>query len=93
MNKKTSFKYGTPVDATQVSSRRRLPQYDECLREFLQSENKYWKVNSEALPSKNTRVILSSLKWRVKNKTEFKKIQVSMNNKEVYLERVDEDEQ
>ena len=89
--KKTSFKYGEPVDAAKASKRRkRLPDYDYCLREFLQSGNKFWKVNIEALPSDKPRVVLSSLKWRTKNKPEFKGIKVFMNKKQVYLERVDD---
>jgi len=46
-----------------------------------------------ALPSKKPRVVLSSLKWRVKPNSEFEKIQVFMNKGKVYLQRVDEDEQ
>jgi len=68
--------------------RRRLPQYDECLREFLESGYAHWKVNLKALPSKNVRVVLSSLKWRVKNKPEFKNIRVFMNKNQIYLEKV-----
>jgi hypothetical protein len=89
--RKASYKYGTPVDAAKASKRRkRLPEYDDCLREFLQSGNKYWKVNIEALPSNKPRVVLSSLKWRVKNKSEFKGIHAFMSKNEVYLERIDE---
>lgn len=92
-DKKTNFKYGKPMDPGKVSRRkRRLPQYDECLREFLSSGNKYWLVDINALPSNNPRVVLSSLKWRVKNKPEFKGASVFMSKNEVYLERVDEDE-
>jgi hypothetical protein len=88
MNKK--FKYGTPLSREALpEGPRRLPQYDECLREFLRSGSEAWKVNLDELPSKDVRVILSSLKWRVNNKEEFKdkKIRVLMRDNQVYLER------
>ncbi|GAH38879.1 unnamed protein product [marine sediment metagenome] len=90
---KKSYKYGAPVDATKASQRRkRRPEYDECLSEFLNSKEKYWKVNIEALPSSKPRVVLSSLKWRIKNKPEFERVKAFMNKSEVYLQRVGEDE-
>jgi|GEM_PF-1797415 len=88
------YKYGSPVDPGKVSRRKkRLPQYDECLKEFLNSGNKAWIVDTNALPSKDPRVVLSSLKWRIRNKPEFKTIRVFMSKNQVYLERVDEYEQ
>ncbi|MEM2741974.1 MAG: hypothetical protein QXD95_07490 [Nitrososphaeria archaeon] len=88
MDKKT-FKYGKPLSPTEMPKpRKRLPQYDECLKEFLESGYKYWEVNMDALPSKKPRVILSSLKWRVKNKPEFKNIRVFMYKGKIYLERI-----
>ena len=90
-NKETSFKYGTPVNSAKASSRRkRLPQYDECLREFLKSGNKYWKVKTEALPSDKPRVVLSSLKWRIKHfPKKYGKVKAFMSKGEIYLERVE----
>ena len=91
MVKKSEFKYGTPVDPAKVTRRRkRLPQYDECLREFLNSGNKAWAVNIKQLPSRDPRVVLSSLKWRIKNFPEYKAIKVFMSKGKIYLERVDE---
>lgn len=86
---KRKFKFGRPLSSKEVPKpRRRLPQYDECLREFLESGYDYWKVNINALPSKNVRVVLSSLKWRIKNKPEFKNIRVFMSKNQIYLEKV-----
>jgi len=79
------------LDSAKASFRRkRLPQYDWCLSEFLKSGDKYWKVKIEELPSKKPRVILSSLKWRIKNKSEFKGIKAFMSKGKIYLERVEE---
>jgi len=87
------YKYGKRVSIIEVPKRRRrLPQYDECLREFLVSGNEVWKVNIDALPSKNVKVILSSLKWRTSHKPEFKEIQVFSRKYQVYLERKSETE-
>ena len=85
---KNEFKYGVPISPSEApKSRKRLPEYDDCLREFKKSGHKNWKVNINALPSKDPRVILSSLKWRTKHKEEFKGIQVIMSKNEIYLER------
>ena len=82
-------KYGTPVNKEKIAKlKRRLPQYDECLKDFLASGDEMWKVNIDALPSPNIRVILSSLKWRTGNKPEFKGIHVFSRKKNVYLEKV-----
>ena len=81
------YKYGKPASPVAVKPKRRLPQYDECLREFLKSGYDNWEVNMNALPSKKPRVVLSSLKWRVKNKREFEKIRVFMHKNKVYLEK------
>jgi hypothetical protein len=91
MSKKS--KYGTPVSREKVSKlKRRLPQYDECLKEFLKSRDEVWRVNIDALPSKNIKVILSSLKWRTKNKPEYSSIHIFSRKKEVYLEKSDNNE-
>lgn len=83
------LKYGEPINPEEMPKpRKRLPQYDECLKEFLKSGQTYWRVNLKVLPSKNNRVILSSLKWRTRNKTEFKDIQVIMSKNQIYLEKV-----
>ena len=80
------FRYGVPIESNEVPKpRKRLPQYDECLREFVDSGYDNWKVDMSTLPSQKPRVVLSSLKWRIKNKSEFGDIQAIMNNKEIYL--------
>jgi hypothetical protein len=85
---KKEYKYGKPVEKDELPKEtRRLPQYDECLREFLASNHEIWKVNLDALPSSDIRLVLSSLKWRTKHKREFKKIKVFMRKNNVYLER------
>jgi hypothetical protein len=85
MSKK--YKYGSPVKKDNVPQpKRRLPQYDECLREFLASGYEVWKININALPSKEIKTILSSLKWRTKNKKEFQSINVFSRKNDVYLE-------
>jgi hypothetical protein len=89
--KKQEFRYGEPAEKEAVRTSRRLPQYDECLREFLNSKSEVWKVKIEALPSKNIMVVLSSLKWRTKNKSEFKNIRVFMRRNNIYLEKVKDD--
>ena len=66
---------------------KRLPQYDDCLKEFLDSGQDACMVRIDALPSKDKGVILSSLKWRIKNRSEFKNIHVFMRKNEIYLER------
>jgi hypothetical protein len=83
-------KYGKPISSDKMPQSRikRLPQYDEALREFLASNSNYYEVNIEALPSKNIRVVLSSLKWRVKNNSEFKGIKVVMSKGKIFLEKV-----
>jgi hypothetical protein len=87
MNKK--YKYGTPIPREDLpQGPRRLPQYDECLREFLASGHDVWKVNIDALPSQDIRVVLSSLKWRINNKPEFKNIRTFLREGKIYLERV-----
>jgi len=89
-DKKPQSKYGKPFDTSKVKRRRkRLPQYDECLRDFLKSGANGWVVDLDALPSKDPNVVLSSLKWRVRNKAEFAQIRVFMSKNEIYLERVE----
>jgi hypothetical protein len=94
MSKKPKkLKYGEPINPEEMPKpRKRLPEYDECLREFLESGQTCWRVNLKALPSKNNRVILSSLKWRIRNKPEFKDIQVVMSKNQIYLEKVKRNE-
>jgi hypothetical protein len=67
--------------------RKRLPQYDECLKEFLASKHNHWEVNIGSLPSQKPRVVLSSLKWRIKNKKEFECIKAIMHKGRIFLER------
>lgn len=91
MSKK--YKYGTPVRPNKVpKQRRRLPQYDECLREFLNSGHKFWRVDIKALPSNNPKVVVSSLKWRIEHKPEFKHIRVFVRKNRIYLERINDEE-
>jgi hypothetical protein len=85
-----SYKYGKPINSNNIpKGRKRLPQYDECLREFLSSNSSYWEVNVDSLPSKNIMVILSSLNWRIKNNTEFKNARVIMRDRKIFLEKVE----
>ena len=83
-------KYGKPITSDKMPKIRvkRLPQYDEALREFLASKSNYYEIDIEALPSRNTRVVLSSLKWRVKNNSEFKDIKVVMSKGKIFIEKV-----
>jgi hypothetical protein len=83
-------KYGKPITSDKMPQSRvkRLPEYDWALREFLASKSNYYEVNIEALPSKNIRVVLSSLKWRVKNNSEFKGIKIVMSKGKIFLEKV-----
>jgi hypothetical protein len=91
MSKETKqFRYGQPISPNSMPrSRERLPQYDECLREFLKSGHSNWEVNIDSLPSKNPNVALSSLKWRTKHKSEFKEIKTIMHKNKIYLEKVE----
>lgn len=92
MKDKNKVSYVSPIRSQEMpKARERLPQYDECLREFLQSNYANAKVNIETLPSKKPKVILSSLKWRIKHKEEFRGINVVMSKNEIYLEKVKED--
>lgn len=86
--KERKFKYGKPVSPTEMPKpRKRLPQYDECLKEFLQSGHSHWEVSMAALPNQKPRVVLSSLKWRVKNNDDYKDVRVVMFKNRIYLER------
>jgi hypothetical protein len=88
MPERKEYRYGTPIPREELPKpTKRLPEYDECLREFMSSGHDIWKINLDALPGKNMRVVLSSLKWRTKHKREFKKIKVFMRKNSVYLER------
>jgi hypothetical protein len=81
------FKYGKPVSTGSISRpKRRLPQYDEALREFLESGNEQWEIDLASLPSQNPRVVLSSFKWRIRNKPEFRGIRTFMLKQKIYLE-------
>lgn len=88
--KEDDFKYGKPANPIAAKPKVRLPQYDEALREFLKSGYDNWEVNLDSLPSNNPRVVLSSLKWRVRHKEEFKTINAFMHKNRVYLERIKE---
>jgi hypothetical protein len=68
--------------------RKRLPQYDECLDEFIKSGDDIWQVQADALPSKKVKVILSSLKWRVNHVDKFKGINIFLSKNQIYLEKV-----
>ena len=82
------FRYGVPISPSEMPEpRKRLPQYDECLREFLDSGQNYWEVDMSSLPSQKSRVVLSSLKWRIKNKAEFEGIQAIMQKNKIYLKK------
>jgi hypothetical protein len=85
-----AYKYGKPITSDKVpKGRKRLPQYDECLREFLSSDSNFWEVNVDALPSKDIMVVLSSLNWRANKIAEFKgKLRVIMRDRKIYLEKV-----
>lgn len=83
-----NFKYGKPI-AKPPKGGKRLPQYDECLREYLSSKSNYWEVNLDALPSQKIMIILSSLRWRVKtNPSEYGNVRVIMRDKKIYLGKV-----
>ena len=82
-----SFKYGEPV-AEIPKPRVKHKEYDECLYEFLSSGSRYWKLKLESLPNKDPRAILSSLKWRIRSKPQFRSIRVIMYKGQIYLERV-----
>ena len=86
-SKTEESKYGHPPTPKEIPKPKRLPQYDKCLREFLASGDDIWIVNMDALPSKNPRTILSSLKWRTKNKSEFKGIRAFMSKGKIYVEK------
>lgn len=89
--KENKIVYGTPVKKDELPKpTKRLPQYDDCLKAFLSSEADLWKVNIDALPSRDIRVVLSSLKWRIKHRPEFKDIQVFMRRNSIYLEKTKE---
>jgi hypothetical protein len=83
-----SYKYGKPL--TKIPrGRKRLPQYDECIREFLASKSNYWEVNLDSLPSHSIMIVLSSLRWRVKNNpSEYGNVRVIMRDKKIFLEKV-----
>jgi hypothetical protein len=86
--KKNRYIYGEPITEDEfLKSTRRLPQYDECLKEFLASSQPIWRVNLDALPSNDPSVVLSSLKWRIKKKHEFKNIRIFLRKGKIYLER------
>ena len=88
-SKKKKYKYGEPITKDEFSkSTRRLPQYDECLKEFLSSSEEIWRINFNALPSKDPKVVLSSLKWRIKNKQDFKNIKPFLRKGKIYLTKV-----
>jgi hypothetical protein len=81
-----NYKYGKPITKL-PRGRKRLPQYDECLREFLSSKANFWEVNLDALPSHNMMKVLSSLRWRIKHSSEYDSVRVVMREKKLFLER------
>ena len=89
MNEK-EIVYGIPVERDKLPKpTKRLPEYDDCLNAFLSSGVDLWKVNIDSLPSKDIRVVLSSLKWRTKHRKEFQGIQVFMRRNNIYLEKAE----
>jgi hypothetical protein len=84
-------KYGKAIAPSEMphSKVKRLPQYDEALAEFLASNSTFYEIDIESLPSQNARVVLSSLKWRIKNKTEFSCIKAVMSKGKIFLEKVE----
>lgn len=83
-----NFTYGKPITKDKMpKSRKRMPQYDACLNEFLASGSNYWEVNMDALPSRDQRTVLSAFKWRIQNNHKFKNIKTVMQNGKIFLER------
>ena len=83
-----TYSYGKPINKDKMpKARKRMPQYDLCLDEFLSSNSKYWEVNIDALPTKDTHTILSAFKWRIKKYPKYSNIKAVMNNGRIYLER------
>lgn len=89
MSNNRKYEFGKPISPNELPKPRRLKEYDKCLREFIGSGHTLWQVNIEALPSNDIKKVLSSLKWRIKNRAEFKgkNIKVFMRSKKIYLER------
>jgi hypothetical protein len=85
------YRYITPMSKEHLPKSKRLPEYDYCLKEFLDSGQDACMVRIDALPSKDKGVILSSLKWRIK-KTEFKNINVLVRKGNIYLKKVKNNE-
>lgn len=84
MSKK--YRYGKPIEESDLpGTRRRFPQYDQCLKEFLDSGRELWEVNTATLPASDVKIILSSLKWRVRNRPEFSGIRVFSRRNKVFL--------
>jgi hypothetical protein len=84
--KEKEIVYGIPVERDELPKpTKRLPQYDDCLKAFVSSGADLWKVNIDVLPSKDIRVVLSALKWRINNREEFHGIQIFMRRNNVYL--------
>jgi hypothetical protein len=85
-----NYRYGKPIESKNMpGAKKRLPQYDECLMEFLNSYASCWEVNLDALPSNNPTVVLSSLKWRIKNDVMYGGIKVVMSKGKIFLEKVE----
>ena len=83
-----TYTYGKPIAKDKMpKARKRMPQYDLCLNEFLASQSNCWEVNMEALPSKNERTVLSALKWRINNNPKYNEIKAVMSNGKIFLER------
>jgi hypothetical protein len=83
-----TYTYGKPTTKDKMPKpRKRMPQYDECLNEFIASDSNYWEVNMEALPSKDEHTVLSAFKWRIKNNPKFANIKAVMRNGRIFLEK------
>jgi hypothetical protein len=83
-----TYTYGRPISKDKMPKpRKRMPQYDMCLNEFLISGSNYWEVNMDSLPSKDQRTVLSAFKWRIGNDPNFANIKAIMQNGKIFLEK------
>jgi hypothetical protein len=81
--RKTNFRFITPVDRIPGRKKDSALVYDEVIREFLDSKLKYAEVN---LPNKKPLTVNLALKKRLKEKG-INKVIVRHISKKVYLER------
>ena len=57
MKNNKEFKYGMAVsNVEKPKPRKRLPQYDECLNEFLKSEDDIWQVKADAFQARKSKL-------------------------------------